>query len=190
MNPDLIPREGMTFRSDEEARDFYEQYAELARFGVKLSNRKPYSRVMRCTNSGMGKFYKGNEDLRVRNKTTKKTSCNAHLKFTRVYDSEGNEASLVLEKANLFHNHYLLTPSKTKHQHKRIDSIIFDIIDELQDAGVSSQQIKNVLQNMHGGHAELVPVTTQDIANRKDHLTQLLVLKMQMRWLVEWVLNE
>jgi hypothetical protein len=26
MNPDLIPREGMTFRSDEEARDFYEQY--------------------------------------------------------------------------------------------------------------------------------------------------------------------
>jgi hypothetical protein len=67
-----------------------------------------------------------------------------------VYDSEGNEASLVLEKANLFHNHYLLTPSKTKHQHKSIDSAIFDIIDELQDAGVSSQQIKNVLQCMGG----------------------------------------
>jgi hypothetical protein len=114
----------------------------------------------------MGKFYKGNEDLRVRNKTTKKTSCNAHLKFARVYDSEGNEASLVLENANLFHNHYLLTPSKTKHQHKSIDTTIFDIIDELQDAGVSSQQIKNVLQNMHGGHAELVPVTAQDIANK------------------------
>jgi hypothetical protein len=55
MNPDLIPREGMTFRSDEEARDFYEQYAELAGFGVKLSNRKPYSRVMRC----VGNSHKG-----------------------------------------------------------------------------------------------------------------------------------
>jgi hypothetical protein len=136
MNPDLIPMEGMTFRSHEEARDFYEQYAELAGFGVKLSNRKPHSTVMRCTNSGLGKFYKGNEDLRVRNNTTKKTSCNAHLKFTRVYDSEGNKASLVLEKANLFHNHLWLTPSNTKHQrsHKSRDPAIFDIIDELQDA--------------------------------------------------------
>ncbi|RCV30531.1 hypothetical protein SETIT_6G102900v2 [Setaria italica] len=150
MDPKMIPREGMSFHTEAEAKAFYMRYAQLAGFGVKMCNKKKFSRA-----------------LRVRNKTTMKTKCKAHLKFTRVYDSEGNEVDMIIENANLFHNHLLHTPLKTKkmRSHKSTEPVLYQIIDELQEAGVSTQSIKNVLQNMHGG-AELVPITSRDIENR------------------------
>ncbi|CAL4981349.1 unnamed protein product [Urochloa decumbens] len=168
MEHDLIPKVGMSFHSTAEAKEFFKTYAELAGFGVKLRNWKKFSRVMRCRCYGKGKYFKGDEALRVRNNTTKKTKCNAHLKFTRTYDSEGNEGDMFIEKADLFHNHLLLTHSKTQQMpsHKSKDPELYGIIDELQAAGVSTQSIKNVLRNMHGG-PELVPITARDIENRK-----------------------
>ncbi|RCV25876.1 hypothetical protein SETIT_5G200900v2 [Setaria italica] len=167
MDPNMIPRERMSFHTEAEAKAFYMRYAQLAGFGVKMCNKKKFSRVMRCSCKGKGDFYKGDEALRVRNKTTMKTKCKAHLKFTRVYDSEGNEVDMIIENANLFHNHLLHTPLKTKkmRSHKSMEPVLYQIIDELQEAGVSTQSIKNVLQNMHGG-AELVPITSRDIENR------------------------
>uniref|UniRef100_K3XQ28 Protein FAR1-RELATED SEQUENCE n=1 Tax=Setaria italica TaxID=4555 RepID=K3XQ28_SETIT len=41
-----------------------------------------------------------------------------------------------------------------------------EIPPQTHEASVSTQSIKNVLQNMHGG-AELVPITSRDIENRK-----------------------
>nr|TKW39191.1 hypothetical protein SEVIR_1G161700v2 [Setaria viridis] len=166
MDPELIPRKGMSFHSEAEAKQFFMGYAELAGFSMKMSNRKTFSRVMRCSCEGKGDYYKGDEALRVQNKMTMKMKCNAHLKFMRVYDSEGNEVDMVIEKANLFHIHLLQTPLKTKQMrsHKSTELILYQIFDELQAAGVSMQSIKNVLQNMHG--VELVPITAWDIENR------------------------
>uniref|UniRef100_K3YLY1 Protein FAR1-RELATED SEQUENCE n=1 Tax=Setaria italica TaxID=4555 RepID=K3YLY1_SETIT len=155
MDPNMIPREGMSFHTEAETKAFYMRYAQLAEFGVKMCNKKKFSRVMRCSCEGKGDFYKGDEALQVRNKTTVKTKCKAHLKFTRVYDSEGNEVDMVIEKANLFHNHLLHTPLKTKQMrsHKSTELVLYQIIDKLQEASMSTQSIKNVLQNMHGEHA-------------------------------------
>ncbi|RCV30402.1 hypothetical protein SETIT_6G091700v2 [Setaria italica] len=162
MDPNMIPREGMSFHTEAETKAFYMRYAQLAEFGVKMCNKKKFSRVMRCSCEGKGDFYKGDEALQVRNKTTVKTKCKAHLKFTRVYDSEGNEVDMVIEKANLFHNHLLHTPLKTKQMrsHKSTELVLYQIIDKLQEASMSTQSIKNVLQNMHGG-VELVPITSR-----------------------------
>ncbi|RCV43674.1 hypothetical protein SETIT_9G312500v2 [Setaria italica] len=136
MDSVLIPREGMSFHSEVEAKEFFMRYAQLAGFGA----------------------------LRVRNKTTMKMKCNAHLKFTRVYDNEGNKVDMVIEKINLFHNHMLHTPLKTKQMrsHKITEPILYRIIDELQVAGVSTQSIKNVL---HARRVELVLITARDIEN-------------------------
>ncbi|RCV39650.1 hypothetical protein SETIT_8G240600v2 [Setaria italica] len=143
MDPNMVPREGMSFHTEAEAKAFYMRYAQLAEFGVKMCNKKKFSRVMRCSYEGKGDFYKGDEALRVRNKTTMKTKCKAHLKFTRVYDSEGNEVDMIIEKANLFHNHLLHTPLKTKkmRSHKSTEP----------EAGMSTQK--------------LVPITSRDIEN-------------------------
>ncbi|RLM55391.1 hypothetical protein C2845_PM10G12010 [Panicum miliaceum] len=165
----LVPMTGMSFRTEDEAKEFYRRYAELAGFDISLGNRKTFSRVMRCTRVGKGGFYKGDEDLRVRNNTSKKTRCKAQVKFRRVYDSLGNEEGMVIEWANLFHNH-ILQPKQTETQHMRghksKEPALFEIIDELQAADASSQCIKNVLQNMHGG-SENVPITARDRENRK-----------------------
>ncbi|PUZ60955.1 hypothetical protein GQ55_4G225700 [Panicum hallii var. hallii] len=112
----LVPMAGMSFRTEDEAKEFYRRYAELAGFDISLGNRKTFSRVMRCTRVGKGGFYKGDEDLRIRNNTSKKTRCKAQVKFRRVYDSLGNEEGMVIEWANLFHNH-ILQPKQTETQH-------------------------------------------------------------------------
>ncbi|KAF8768990.1 hypothetical protein HU200_004531 [Digitaria exilis] len=158
----------MSFKTEREAHEFYRTYAQLAGFSINMGNRKTYSRVMRCSREGKGEFHKGNEDLRIRNNTSKKTHCKAQVKFKRVYNSDGKEEGMVIEWVNLFHNH-ILTPKQTVTQHMRghksKDPELLEIVDELQDADVRSHCIRNLLGRMHGG-PENVPITTRDIENR------------------------
>lgn len=168
MDNAMVPKVGMSFKTEHEAHEFYRRYAQLAGFDINMGNKKTYSRVMRCTREGKGEFYLGDEDLSTRNYTTKKTQCKARVKFKRVYDNEGNEEAMVIEWVKLFHNHILQPkPTETQHMsgHKSKDPALFEVIDELQAADVSSQCIRNVLGNMHGG-PEIVPLTARDIENR------------------------
>lgn len=68
MDPELIPREGMSFHSEAEAKEIFMRYVELAGFGVKMGNKKTFSRVMRCSCEVKGDYYKGDKALRVRTK--------------------------------------------------------------------------------------------------------------------------
>ncbi|WVZ71079.1 hypothetical protein U9M48_019704 [Paspalum notatum var. saurae] len=49
----LVPKEGMFFRTEEEACTFYNHYAYLAGFGVTKKNKTTYTRIICCTNNGV-----------------------------------------------------------------------------------------------------------------------------------------
>lgn len=168
MDKAIVPKPGMSFKTEKEAKEFYKRYAQLAGFDINMGNLKTYSRVMRCSLEGKGAFYKGDEDLRTRNNMSKKTHCKPQVKFKRIYDNEGEEEGMVIERVNLFHNHRL-QPKQTVTQHMRghksKEPALLEVIDELQAADASSQSIRNLLGNMHGG-PENVPITTRDIENR------------------------
>lgn len=97
IDPALIPRPGMSFRNREEARKFYTAYASKVGFGVSYGNIKPYSYIINCSHEGTGNYYKKDEDLRVRNNTSKKTHCLSKMKLKRIYDENKNEISVVIE---------------------------------------------------------------------------------------------
>ncbi|KAF8675493.1 hypothetical protein HU200_047699 [Digitaria exilis] len=166
MDNAMVPKPGMSFKTEKEADEFYRSYAQLAGFDINMGNKKTYSRVMRCKLQGKGEFYKGNEDLRDRNNTSKKTHCKAQVKFKRVYDSEGKEEGMVIEWVNLIHNHILTTKqTETQHMRGHKNPELLEVVDELQDADVSSHCIRNLLGKIHGG-PENVPITVHDIENR------------------------
>ena len=58
IDPNLVPRPGMTFKTEDGAKQFYLRYAKEAGFGINMGNHKPYSRILRCSNEGKGKSRK------------------------------------------------------------------------------------------------------------------------------------
>jgi hypothetical protein len=53
IDPALIPRLGVSFRDQKEARAFYEAYAEKAGFGLSYGNGKTYLYIIHCSNEGV-----------------------------------------------------------------------------------------------------------------------------------------
>ena len=80
IDPELVPRPGMSFRTEKDAIEFFSRYAEKVGFGINLGNGKPYSRIVRCSKEGKCEFHK-KDSPRKRNKTSKKTGCKAKLKL-------------------------------------------------------------------------------------------------------------
>jgi hypothetical protein len=73
IDPALIPRPGMSFKDRNEARAFYEAYAKKAGFGLSYGNSKTYSYIIHYSNEGVHTCFKKDEDLHVRNNTSRKT---------------------------------------------------------------------------------------------------------------------
>jgi hypothetical protein len=103
----LITRLGMSFRDRKEARASYEAYAEKAGFGLSYGNSKTYLYIIHCSNEGVHTYFKKDEDLRVRNNTSRKTHCMSKMKLKKIYDEKKNEISVVIEQVDLMHNHPL-----------------------------------------------------------------------------------
>jgi len=58
IDPELVPRPGMSFRTEKDAIEFFSRYAEKVGFGINLGNGKPYSRIVRCSKEGKREFHK------------------------------------------------------------------------------------------------------------------------------------
>ena len=168
IDPALIPRPGMSFRNRKEARAFYEAYAEEVGFNLSYGNSKTYSYIIQCSNEGVHTYFKKNEELRVRNNTTKKTHCMSKMKLKRIYDENKNEISVVIEQVDLMHNHPCLKKKEeiiNMRSHKEKDPILLEFVDDLQAADVPHHSIQNIVRDMHGG-GENVPMTRRDLENR------------------------
>jgi hypothetical protein len=168
IDPALIPKPRMSFRDRDEARAFYEAYAEKAGFNLSYGNIKTYSYIINCSTEGVYEYYKKDEDLRVRNNTTKKTHCLAKMKLKRVYDENKKEISVVIEQVNLMHNHPMLKkPEETVNMpsHKEKDPVFLEMVDGLQAADVSHSSIQHYVRDTHGG-GDNVPITKKDLENR------------------------
>ncbi|CAD6221634.1 unnamed protein product [Miscanthus lutarioriparius] len=109
------------------------------------------------------------EELRVRNNTTKKTHCMSKMKLKRIYDENKNEISVVIEQVDLMHNHPCLKKKEeiiNMRSHKEKDPVLLEFVDDLQAADVPHHSIQNIVRDMHGG-GENVPMTRRDLENRK-----------------------
>jgi len=158
----------MSFRNRKEARAFYEAYAEEVGFNLSYGNSKTYSYIIQCSNEGVHTYFKKNEELRVRNNTTKKTHCMSKMKLKRIYDENKNEISVVIEQVDLMHNHPCLKKKEeiiNMRSHKEKDSVLLEFVDDLQAADVPHHSIQNIVRDMHGG-GENVPMTRRDLENR------------------------
>jgi hypothetical protein len=105
----------MRFRTYDEAKWFFRQYALEAGFGFNMGNKKPYSRIIRCCCEGSWEFYKKNSDSPwVRNKTSSKFGCMVKMKLSYEYDRYGKLDAAVVDHVNLVHNHLMLSPKVVK----------------------------------------------------------------------------
>ncbi|GJN14053.1 hypothetical protein PR202_gb00828 [Eleusine coracana subsp. coracana] len=89
INPEIVPRVGMVFSSEEQAKLFYKRYAREAGFPMKLSRTKKSVREICCSRIGKGEYYLGDEEERQRNNTSKKSGCKAYIKLHRDRDETG-----------------------------------------------------------------------------------------------------
>ncbi|GJN36449.1 hypothetical protein PR202_gb25355 [Eleusine coracana subsp. coracana] len=89
INPEIVPRVGMVFSSEEQAKLFYKRYAREAGFPMKLSRIKKSVREICCSRIGKGEYYLGDKEERQRNNTSKKSGCKAYIKLHRDRDETG-----------------------------------------------------------------------------------------------------
>ncbi|KAL6873996.1 hypothetical protein ACP4OV_014078 [Aristida adscensionis] len=165
---EIVPSVGKMFRNEELAYEFYLKYAKLAGFGVCRGNSKKFSRTFKCKFAGTWKFHKPGKQ-RQRNKTTKKTKCQANLKLKKVWGCTGDLDHLFVESLCLEHNHPLFnTPKVTNLMecHKNHDDTLMGYVDSLHESGVPKHCVMNIVSDMHGGE-ENNPISERDLDNRR-----------------------
>lgn len=171
IDPSLVPKVGMSFKNDIAAKEFFSIYAKEVGFPVKLENSKTHLRIIHCNREGVYEYFKGDENLRTRNRTTMKTNCKAKLKLKCLFDSNKVEVCVVIEQAHLKHNHRFSKSNMETTQmacHKQKDSEILEFVDEMHVRGVPNHCINNMTREIHGGTKNL-PMTFRDLESRKAH---------------------
>jgi hypothetical protein len=166
ISEDIVPKVGMQFRTVDDAYGFYAHYAEVVGFGIKKYREKRGSKWLNCVKEGKCKFHKEG-GKRVRKKTTKRTGCLARLKLKKVYGDDRKLWCVVIELANLNHNHnFLPSPSATKNFHcnKALDPTYREFIGSMHDSRVPSHCVMDMMAEMHDG-PQNVPLTQMDIKN-------------------------
>src|SRR5438552_512003 len=101
----------MCFRSEKEAYDFYNSYAETQGFSIRRCHKKYRadgtlcSRYLLCSNEGVK--VKHSTHVTKKEQATSRTCCTARLQF-----SITPEGIWKIQKAVLTHNHHMVTPDK------------------------------------------------------------------------------
>jgi hypothetical protein len=168
IDKNIVPRVGMQFRSIDAAYGFYARYAGVVGFGIKRYHEKHGCKWLSCVREGKCKFHKEN-GKRVRKKTTKRTGCLAGLKLRKVYGDDKRLWCVVIDLANLSHNHnFLPSPSAAKNFHcnKALDPTYREFIGSMHDSRVPSHCVMDMMAEMHDG-PENVPLTRTDIKTCK-----------------------
>jgi hypothetical protein len=161
----MVPTEGMSFATYDEAYNFYQKYAYHASFDIKKSRSRKVIREVCCTREGRH-VSKVVDCDREQYRSSKKTGCKAYVKVRHNY-VDGMVTSMVFDVVDLQHNHPLTpSPSTVKHMrvHKNRDDMVMQFVDMMQESHVPQNYIMGVLSKLHGGQ-DKIPFTTRDIEN-------------------------
>ncbi|XP_060183432.1 protein FAR1-RELATED SEQUENCE 5-like [Lycium barbarum] len=155
---DYEPKLGLEFDSDENALNFYNEYARRVGFSVRReyvnTNKKlgyVTSRKITCYKEGFRRNDKQKEQVKKSRRETR-TGCQAHIIVTR--QSMGKYR---ITKVELEHNHSLV-PSTMVHMlpsHRKINEVQAHEIDLAEDAGLFSKATFDFMSLQAGGRVNL-----------------------------------
>jgi hypothetical protein len=87
IDPNIVPKVGMTFKDVDDAYKFYKRYAYEVGFPLKKYREKTFSKWINCSREGKS-APKPNDTPRMRNRNSGRTQCKAGMKLKKIYDDE------------------------------------------------------------------------------------------------------
>ena len=106
-----VPKVGMAFKSEEDAYEFYNEYAGKIGFSIRKSHSKlrsdksVYQKHIVCSNEGERGTHSKHDT--VKQNAATRSGCDARIQFSIARDGVWRVQKVVLD-----HNHYLASPNK------------------------------------------------------------------------------
>ncbi|KAM0828464.1 hypothetical protein ACQ4PT_067526 [Festuca glaucescens] len=147
-----VPKVGMAFKSEEDAYEFYNEYAGKIGFSIRKSHSKLrpdktiYKKHIVCSNEGERHTHSTHETLKQNAET--RSRCDARVQFSISRDGVWKVQKVVLE-----HNHYLASPDKRhmlRSQRRLVESDKL-VIGHMREAGFKPAEVFKFFKQWHGG---------------------------------------
>ncbi|KAM0894334.1 hypothetical protein ACQ4PT_024510 [Festuca glaucescens] len=166
----LVPKIGMAFKSEEDAYEFYNEYAGKIGFSIRKSHSKlrpdksVYQKHIVCSNEGERGTHSKHDTLKQNAAT--RSSCDARIQF-----SITREGVWTVQKVVLEHNHYLASPDKRhmlRSQRRLVESDKL-VIGHMREAGLKPAQVFKFFKQWYGGpqHVPFLRVDSNNYIGRK-----------------------
>ncbi|EEC72703.1 hypothetical protein OsI_06289 [Oryza sativa Indica Group] len=160
--PNCVPKVGMTFNSENEAYDFYNSYARNVGFSIRKNHANTRadgslcSKYFLCSNEGQPVASTTQPGRKKRSST--RSDCKARLQF---YISQ--EGIWTVQKVELDHNHYLVSPDKSHmlRSQRRLTPSYQQIVNEMRQEGITAADMQRVFRQWSRG-AENVHLLKKD----------------------------
>ncbi|KAM0829471.1 hypothetical protein ACQ4PT_066852 [Festuca glaucescens] len=146
------PKVGMVFKSEEDAYEFYNEYAGKIGFSIRKSHSKLrpdktiYKKHIVCSNEGERHTHSTHETLKQNAET--RSRCDARVQFSIARDGVWKVQKVVLE-----HNHYLASPDKRhmlRSQRRLVESDKL-VIGHMRKAGFKPAEVFKIFKQWYGG---------------------------------------
>ncbi|KAM0932630.1 putative transcription factor FAR family [Dioscorea sansibarensis] len=170
---DSLPYVGQTFRTDDEAQEYYTNFARKNGFAIRRERSKGnpshplgvYKRELVCHRAGVSLPRKTPEVKRQRNKKSTRCKCEAQM-IIKKNISKGVARWVVIHFSNE-HNHPLLDSEEVRHlpAYRNISSTDRERILDLSKAGCTVNLIMRALEMQKGVRQGELSFTERDLRN-------------------------
>ncbi|KAL0910136.1 hypothetical protein M5K25_021078 [Dendrobium thyrsiflorum] len=173
MSVDSPPHVGRSFRTDDEAQDYYTNFARKNGFAIRRERSKGnpahplgvYKRELVCHRAGQSLPRKTAELKRQRNKKSSRCKCEAQM-IIKKNVSKGISRWVVIHFSNV-HNHELLDSEEVRHlpAYRNISSVDRENILSLAKRGFTVNHIMRALETEKGVKPGQLTFTERDLRN-------------------------
>ncbi|XP_020590354.1 protein FAR1-RELATED SEQUENCE 11-like isoform X2 [Phalaenopsis equestris] len=170
---DSSPYVGQSFRTDDEAQNYYTNFARKNGFAIRRERSKGnpthplgvYKRELVCHRAGQSLPRKTAELKRQRNKKSSRCKCEAQM-IIKKNVSKGVSRWVVIQFSNV-HNHELLDSEEVRHlpAYRNISSVDRENILSLAKRGFTVNHIMKALETEKGVKAGHLTFTERDLRN-------------------------
>ncbi|PIA25626.1 hypothetical protein AQUCO_11000033v1 [Aquilegia coerulea] len=165
------PFVGQTFYSDDDAFQYYANFAKNNGFAIRRESSKSsprlgiYRRELVCYRAGVARHRKFATPERQKNR--KSTLCGCQAKITIVKEFLGTVTQWTVKKFCNDHNHELLKDDQLRllPAYRKIPEVDRQRILLLRRAGYSTSHIMKILGSEKGGDSEKLPFLDRDVRN-------------------------
>lgn len=154
--PNHLPEVGMAFDTEKEAYDFYNSYARNVGFSIRKSHSKSRadgtlcSKYFVCSNEGQPVVSTAQPARKQRAST--RSDCKARVQFYI-----NREGVWTVQKVELDHNHFLVSPDKSHmlRSQRHLSESDQQIMNQIRKEGITAADIQRVFQQWSGGAENL-----------------------------------